>query len=78
MEKSVILNDSETLSADDIFLSATPQQKELIPDSFNLLDNEKVLIDKAIRHTGGNLSMAAKELGINRSTLYDKIKKYDL
>ncbi|WP_425432623.1 helix-turn-helix domain-containing protein [Labilibaculum filiforme] len=24
------------------------------------------------------MSLAAKELGINRSTLYDKIKKYDL
>ncbi|MCP4109678.1 MAG: hypothetical protein GY749_29860, partial [Desulfobacteraceae bacterium] len=39
---------------------------------------EKVLIKKAIKKYKGNLSKTAKELGINRSTLYDKLKKYDL
>lgn len=78
MEKTVILSDSEKLEAADILLGDVIQKKELMPDSFNLIENEKVLIEKAIGFTGGNMSLAAKELGINRSTLYDKIKKYDL
>ncbi|NOU59003.1 sigma-54-dependent transcriptional regulator [Marinifilum caeruleilacunae] len=78
MEKTVILNDSVNLQAEDILIGESLKKKELMPDSFNLLDNEKVLIEKAIQFTGGNMSLAAKELGINRSTLYDKIKKYDL
>jgi DNA-binding NtrC family response regulator len=78
MEKTVILNDSDKLNAEGILLGEPVKKKELMPDSFSLIENEKVLIQKAIVFTGGNMSMAAKELGINRSTLYDKIKKYDL
>ncbi len=78
IEKSVILSDSQKLSASDVLIGEGFQLSKKILDSFNLTDNEKFLIEKAIRHTGGNMSLAARELGINRSTLYDKIKKYDL
>lgn len=78
IEKTVILNDSAKLNAEDIMIGESLKKTEIMPDSFNLLENERVLIKKAIQFTGGNMSMAAKELGINRSTLYDKIKKYDL
>ena len=47
-------------------------------DSFNLLTNEKLLIEKALKKFDGNMSKTARELGINRSTLYDKIKKHEL
>lgn len=47
-------------------------------ESFNLAENEKQIILKAIQKFKGNMSLTAKELGINRSTLYDKMKKYDL
>jgi two-component system response regulator HydG len=78
IEKSVILSDTQKLSASDVLIGEGFQLSKKILDSFNLTDNEKFLIEKAIKHTGGNMSLAAKELGINRSTLYDKIKKYDL
>ncbi|PKQ60988.1 hypothetical protein BZG01_20135 [Labilibaculum manganireducens] len=78
IEKSVILSDTKKISAVDVLLGEELQLPKKILDSLNLSDNEKFLIEKAIKHTGGNMSLAAKELGINRSTLYDKIKKYDL
>lgn len=78
IEKSVILSETKKLSAGDILIGEEFQRSKKMLDSFNLTDNEKFLVEKAIKHTGGNMSLAAKELGINRSTLYDKIKKYDL
>ena len=78
IEKSVILSDTEKLSASDILIGEGGMSSKRPIDSFKLTDNEKLLIEQAIKHTGGNMSLAAKELGINRSTLYDKIKKYDI
>lgn len=39
---------------------------------------EKEVISRAIREQGGNLTKAAKELNIAKSTLYLKMKKYDI
>ncbi len=36
---------------------------------------ERELIEAALRESGGNKSLAAKRLGVHRSTLYDKMKK---
>lgn len=78
IEKSVILSETKKLVASDILIGERIQRSKKIVDNFNLTDNEKFLVEKAIKYTGGNMSLAAKKLGINRSTLYDKIKKYDL
>jgi len=42
----------------------------------SLVDMEKILITATLRHTGGNIKESAALLGIDRSTLYEKIKKY--
>jgi DNA-binding NtrC family response regulator len=44
----------------------------------SLREVEKQVIAATLCHCGGNLSRAAKILGINRSTLYLKIKEYKL
>jgi DNA-binding protein Fis len=41
-------------------------------------ETEKVLIDKALKCSFGNQSIAAKLLGINRNTLRMKIKKMEI
>lgn len=46
--------------------------------SDNLYDIEKQKIMEIIEKNQGNMSHAAKELGIGRNTLYRKLKKYDL
>jgi len=39
---------------------------------------ERVQIEKTLRFHGGNRTRAAKELGISRATLINKIKAYGL
>ena len=49
-----------------------------IPANVTLDDLEKQAIEATIRQTNGNIKQAASILGIDRSTLYDRIKKYHL
>jgi DNA-binding NtrC family response regulator len=44
----------------------------------SLADVEKAQIERALRHHGGNRTRAARELGISRATLINKIKAYSL
>jgi len=41
-------------------------------------ETEKVLIEKALKRSFGNQSIAAKLLGLNRNTLRTKIKKLNI
>jgi two-component system response regulator HydG len=78
IEKAVILSESAVIS--QILLSTGPMSshKQSVPDTLNLEENERIVIEKALREEHGNVSAAAKILGINRSTLYQKMKKYGL
>lgn len=75
VEKALILSESEVIGADDI-LSLVKSVKTKEYTSYNLVDNEKELIRSALEAFGGNMSLTAQKLGINRSTLYEKIKRY--
>ncbi|MEE8670159.1 MAG: sigma 54-interacting transcriptional regulator [Heyndrickxia coagulans] len=55
--------------------SAIPESGTLPVEKENM---EKQLIEKALRKAGGNKSAAAKELGISRVTLYQKLKKFGI
>jgi len=48
------------------------------PAGMTLQEMEKMLIVATIQHTGGNIKEAASVLGIDRSTLYEKIKRYEI
>lgn len=77
IEKAVILTDSNVIEPENLLL----QSRKILPDKpvlFNLSENEKELIKSALEKFRGNITLTAKELGINRSTLYEKIKKYEL
>ena len=43
-----------------------------------LAEAEKETIEQALKETHGNISQAAKILGIHRVTLHDKIKVYSI
>jgi DNA-binding NtrC family response regulator len=78
IEKAVILSDGSQLKISDDMLTQTVKVKMDKAKSFNLEENEKEVIEKALKAFNGNMSKTAIELGINRSTLYEKIKKYEL
>ncbi|MFQ5504238.1 MAG: sigma 54-interacting transcriptional regulator, partial [Planctomycetota bacterium] len=51
---------------------------ELPPGDRSLRSMEKLLVERVLLETGWNISRAATRLGINRTTLYNKIKLYKL
>nr|NQU90617.1 sigma-54-dependent Fis family transcriptional regulator [Bacteroidota bacterium] len=76
IEKAVIMCDGYKLTPGDFFVSAEPSHLNISPDTFNLAENEKHIILKALAQFKGNVSLTAGKLGINRTTLYEKMKKY--
>lgn len=48
------------------------------PESLNLDDLGRQMVEKALEKNGGNRKKAAKELGISDRTLYRRIKRYGL
>ena len=49
-----------------------------VPPGMTLQEMEKQLIVATIQRTGGNIKESANILGIDRSTMYEKIKRYDI
>lgn len=52
--------------------------ERLIPGICTLEDMEKTLLLRALKMSNGNRTIAAKTLGIARSTLFDMIKRYKI
>ncbi len=75
VEKAVILSESNILNGNDFWLN---QSKPKSNKTLDLSENEKYLILQAIEKHKGNYTEAAKELGVSRKTLYNKLKKYGL
>ncbi|MCD4745310.1 MAG: sigma-54 dependent transcriptional regulator [Bacteroidales bacterium] len=80
VERAVIMSETNKLEPHDFFLSQIDDNKtnELKSNSMNLKETEKILIRKVIDKHGGNISKAAKELGLTRASLYRRIEKYGL
>jgi len=49
-----------------------------IPVGTTLKDAEKLIIEATLQHTDGNVSLAAKTLGIDRSTIYSKMARHKI
>lgn len=80
VERAVIMSDTNILQPSDFFLSQQQDKNNQgLPESAtNLEETEKMLVRKVIDKHGGNISKAAKELGITRASLYRRIEKYEL
>lgn len=80
IERAIIMAEGEELdSRDFFFLSAKPaSEKAPIAVTLNLDDMERSTIQRAIDKNGGNISKAAKELGLTRASLYRRLEKYGL
>ncbi len=80
IERAVIMADGPVLEARDIIFSPieSAPAEEALTRQTNLEELEKATILRVIEKSGGNLSKAAKELGITRTALYRRLNKYDL
>ena len=51
-------------------------ERPLVPAHLTLEEMEKLAIVQALKLTGGNKSEAAERLGIHRTSLYDKMRRF--
>ena len=80
IERAFALGTDDTIHAHDLppEFRNMDQQVPTTNSSFNLSENEKMLITRALEQTEGNKAKAAKLLGINLTTVYRKIEKYKI
>jgi DNA-binding NtrC family response regulator len=80
IERALVTCKNRILSDDDFsFLSAKVEGRPwVVPPHLTLNELERRAIEAAIKRTDGNIKDAAASLGIDRSTLYDKIKRFGI
>jgi two-component system response regulator HydG len=80
IERAVIMADDHILHADDLIFSIleSPAEAPVDNDNVPLSIMEKNAILKVIEKHNGNITRAAKELGLTRTALYRRLSKYDI
>jgi DNA-binding NtrC family response regulator len=79
IERAVIMSRSSVLTAPDLTLTAdagVPNGMEM--DDYNLERIERLAIEKALDKHDGNVSRAARELGLTRASLYRRMRRYGI
>lgn len=79
IERAVIMSENSLIRSDDFMFSKPDKDRKIIQEEeLNLETLEKNAIEKAIKLSKGNYTMAAEMLGISRFSLYRKIDKLKL
>ena len=79
IERAVIMCEGNSLGPDDFILSSGVKSSGgLELDSYNLDDIEKTVIEKVLKTNQGNVSQAASQLGLTRTSLYRRMEKHGL
>lgn len=80
IERAVIMSDGELLHAKDLIFSPLESTAETNEDPADqrLSTLEKNTILRVIEKHNGNITKAARELGITRTALYRRLSKYDI
>ena len=72
------MSEGTKIDPGDVFPEAYAQDSQRESRRPTLAELEVASIRDSIRRNGGNLSKVARELGVARSTLYNKIKTYGI
>lgn len=86
VECMCFMSQNETLTLDDLPDGYSPEEKNTTPFTPGELSHplcsldyaERKAIEAAVSQSAGNMTKAAKILGIAKSTLYQKMKKYGI
>ena len=79
IERAIILTEDKILQPKDfLFPDNVDQSNGIVFDNYDLDNVEKTVIRKSLAKHEGNVTHAAAELGITRTSLYRRMEKYDL
>ena len=85
LERAILLESEDILMPEDLSIQSSASNKpspaselSTLNEDLTLEEMEKWLIEKTLQRLAWNKNLVAKKLGINRTTLYTKIKKYNL
>jgi DNA-binding NtrC family response regulator len=81
LERAIILSNSTVLQPEDFNFNISTvkdSDQSVSLDQYNLDEVEKLLIRKVLKKYNGNITQAASELGLTRSSLYRRLEKHGL
>jgi DNA-binding NtrC family response regulator len=82
VERALVTCKTGVLGAEDFAFLARPAAPAApalsLPAGLTLQELEREYITATLRRTEGNVKAAAEALGIDRSTLYEKVKRYEI
>ncbi|MEQ8424756.1 MAG: sigma-54 dependent transcriptional regulator, partial [Cyclobacteriaceae bacterium] len=78
IERAVIMNENGSFSVNDFHFLLNENTNKASFENYNLEKVEAWAIKNAIKKHNGNISHAAKELGLSRGALYRRMQRYDI
>jgi DNA-binding NtrC family response regulator len=79
IERALVTCKTGVLSAESFaFLTRPAAEGSALPPGLTLQEVEKRYVAETLSRLSGNVKAAAESLGIDRSTLYEKIKRYEI
>ena len=79
VERAVLMARGEQIAAEDLFLGSSARRDSgQLYESMTLDEAERHLIQRALARCAGNVSEAARELGVSRSALYRRLQHHGL
>ena len=77
VERAVLVASGGTIAAADLALQPVVSGQQHLA-TMTLLEAEGLLVEKALVRHGGNVTRAAKDLGVSRAALYRKMERHRL
>jgi two-component system, NtrC family, response regulator HydG len=78
IERAVVVGGGDVVRAEDLPLRVTRSPEAAGPGPGSLAEAERAHVASVLDASGWNITRAARILGVDRVTLYNKIRKYEL
>jgi len=78
IERAVVVGRGEVVQAADLPLRVTQSPSAAAPGPGSLAEAERAHVQSVLEATGWNITRAARILDVDRVTLYNKIRRYEL
>ena len=82
IERAILLGEGDLIDAASLLPTFLPSSRRTLndaaPSRFDLEENERAVIEAALREHHHNVTRAAMALGLSRGALYRRMERYDL